>query len=105
MLSLQVNATHPDTFRPDTISLPQPHYEYMMNSMSLPINALETTACVGPLFWWDLKETGGKKRLGESRGMLVECEAWGLIILRNNFQEGRRQETWYHSRLGAFPQP
>lgn len=63
--SLQVNAKHPDTFRPDTISLPQLQYDYMMKGMNLPIKALGTTACVGPLFWWDLVGTSGKKRLGE----------------------------------------
>ncbi|KAJ0109333.1 hypothetical protein J7T55_000258 [Diaporthe amygdali] len=32
-------------------------YEYMTKAMSLPLKALGTTACVGPLFWWDLVET------------------------------------------------
>lgn len=63
--SLQINAKHPDTFRPDTISLPQLQYGEMMKGMNLPIKALGTTACVGPLFWWDLVETSGKKRLGD----------------------------------------
>ncbi|KAL2272421.1 hypothetical protein FJTKL_06588 [Diaporthe vaccinii] len=62
-LILQVNAKHPDTFRPDTISLPPLHYESMIKKMNLPTNALELTAGVGPLFWWDFVQKNGKKRL------------------------------------------
>lgn len=67
MSSLQVNAKNPHTFRPETISLPHLHYEYMIKGMNLPTNALELTAGVGPLFWWDFFEKNGKKRLGDTR--------------------------------------
>ncbi|KFH48832.1 hypothetical protein ACRE_001760 [Hapsidospora chrysogenum ATCC 11550] len=50
-LVVQVDASHPDTFSPEVVSLPKDLYESMVRAMRLPPKGIETTAVVGPFFW------------------------------------------------------
>ena len=48
---VQTNARDPDTFSPNTISLPKDKYDTMVRAFRLPKRGLETSAVVGPFFW------------------------------------------------------
>lgn len=45
----------PETFSPNTISLPFENYESMVHGLNLPFKAIEGTSVVGPFFWSNLK--------------------------------------------------
>lgn len=49
--SLQKEVKHPDTFESHTLSLPKKQYENMVKSIKLPLSWIETSSCVGPVFW------------------------------------------------------
>lgn len=49
--SLQLNASHPETFSHHVISLRPGHYKSMVRTMNLPFRGIESTSCVGPFFW------------------------------------------------------
>ncbi|KFY25873.1 hypothetical protein V493_04399 [Pseudogymnoascus sp. VKM F-4281 (FW-2241)] len=48
---LQQNASHPETFSPQYISLKQRAYVSMVETMRLPYRGIESTSAVGPFFW------------------------------------------------------
>ncbi|RDL30390.1 Uncharacterized protein BP5553_10268 [Venustampulla echinocandica] len=50
-LLLQKNSRHPETFAPNSISIEPQIYTAMINGLQLPPEAIEMSACVGPLFW------------------------------------------------------
>lgn len=50
-LILQLNAKHPETFTPFVISLRPSEYKSMVVTMNLPFRGIESTSCVGPVFW------------------------------------------------------
>ncbi|KAI1496085.1 hypothetical protein F5X99DRAFT_401464 [Biscogniauxia marginata] len=51
-LVYQQKATNPRTFASNVVSLPLDSYESLVRKMHLPLRALETSAAVGPFFWW-----------------------------------------------------
>ena len=61
--SLQKNVKHPDTFESHTLSLPKRQYESMVKSMKLPLSWIETSSCVGPVFWSATTMIDGKQYL------------------------------------------
>lgn len=48
---LQIGAEDPEIFTPSTLSLHPNHFESMLRDMRLPLQAVELTSIVGPLFW------------------------------------------------------
>ena len=51
VVSLQQKAKNPETFSPSVISLPPELYSSMTKAFHLPYKAIESSGCVGPLFW------------------------------------------------------
>jgi hypothetical protein len=49
--SLQEEVKQPDTFESNVLSLPKKIYSSMVKSMKLPLSWIETSSCVGPVFW------------------------------------------------------
>jgi hypothetical protein len=61
--SLQKEVKHPDTFEAHTLSLPKKQYESMVKSLKLPLSWIETSSCVGPVFWSGTTLVEGKEYL------------------------------------------
>ena len=61
-----MDASHPDTFSPEVVSLPKDLYESMVRAMRLPPKGIETTAVVGPFFWSAFDDDDGDPHLRES---------------------------------------
>ncbi|GAB1315448.1 hypothetical protein MFIFM68171_05658 [Madurella fahalii] len=53
-LILQLPATHPDTSKIETISMPKASYATMIDVLHLPRIAIETSCVAGPFFWFAL---------------------------------------------------
>ncbi|KAF4890823.1 hypothetical protein CGCF415_v013565 [Colletotrichum fructicola] len=93
---LQSNAKDPKTFTPLTLSLHSNLFQSMLKDMRLPLQAVELTSVVGPLFWHRYTEINGNdphlqivcgkqdsRQTGKTRG-------WQLIL---SYSFRRRQTT------------
>ncbi|KAF4425438.1 hypothetical protein CFRS1_v000192 [Colletotrichum fructicola] len=93
---LQSNAKDPKTFTPLTLSLHPNLFQSMLKDMRLPLQAVELTSVVGPLFWHRYTEINGNdphlqivcgkqdsRQTGKTRG-------WQLIL---SYSFRRRQTT------------
>jgi hypothetical protein len=61
--SLQKEVRQPDTFDSDVLSLPKEQYQSMVKSIKLPLSWIETSSCVGPVFWSGITSIDGKQHL------------------------------------------
>ena len=60
---VQPTAKKPDTFSPRTVSLPVEKYKDLVREWRLPTRAAESSAVVGPFFWYEPHDLNGKKYL------------------------------------------
>ncbi|KAI1341422.1 hypothetical protein F5Y15DRAFT_431189 [Xylariaceae sp. FL0016] len=54
-LLVQQNVQNQKTFDPNVVSLEKDRYEAVVRKMKLPFRALESSAAVGPFFWWTME--------------------------------------------------
>ncbi|EFX00464.1 hypothetical protein CMQ_7466 [Grosmannia clavigera kw1407] len=62
-LVVQDKAECPHTFGSGHVPLQKDHYELMVREMRLPFLWIETTAAVGPFFWWTYSQSLGIMQL------------------------------------------
>ena len=65
IISLRVHpmAKKPHTFSPRTISIPKEKYKGLVYEWRLPLRVAETSAVVGPFFWFERYERDGEEYL------------------------------------------
>ncbi|EMR67371.1 hypothetical protein UCREL1_5631 [Eutypa lata UCREL1] len=56
-------ANDPNTFSPRVISIPKDKYRGLVREWHLPARAVETSAVVGPFFWYDFEEHDDDKHM------------------------------------------
>lgn len=64
-LRVHHEAVDVDTFSPSVISLPKDRYQGIVREWHLPARAVETSAVVGPFFWYGFDEYGDDKYMRE----------------------------------------
>ena len=85
--SLQKEVRQTDTFESNVLSLPKKIYEKMVKSMRLPLSWIETSSCVGPVFWSGVELVDGKECLqiiyrksDVKKPDITKSRNWDLVI-------------------------
>ena len=101
---IQKGAKHPDTFESHTLSLPKEQYERMVKSFKLPLSWIETSSCVGPVFWSGIAKIEGKNYLRTSPPIHITSPI-ALKSHRNDLPQIRREESRcpQNQELGTSP--
>ncbi|KAI9649438.1 hypothetical protein NHQ30_002014 [Ciborinia camelliae] len=102
---LQKNAKHPETFGPDTISIPSYHYISMTEAWKLPFRAIECSNAISVLFWSSLDEAEENPHLRlYSLRLIYSTVPWLTREHhdRDDFSKIRHTKEGAYKRLGIM---